>query len=314
MTVSYNNKMDNEAEFRACQQKPLIAVPTVLLAFVCVGTYYTNIYLGITGGISLWAGCVMNCIAGYFLFSPIHDGLHRSISSNQSFNDFIAFLTVNGLTPYASVKLFRFMHMQHHRYTNEPENDPDHFAGKGGWRILTLWFFWDVLYLIEYWKLRDTRPEKELRSVYLGLLLGLPLTGLMFYLFPVEIFWLWFVPNRMTVWLICYIFMYLPHRPHTIEQKDAPYQATLIRKGWDWLLDPLLVYQNYHLVHHLYPTIPFYRYKKAWFARRKFHTDYLPAEVSAFQLEPDAEKLQAGIELYAEKSAGEKEEPLAATA
>lgn len=29
-------------------------------------------------------------------------------------------------------------------------------------------------------------------------------------------------------------------------------------------MTPLMLYQNYHLVHHLHPSIPFYRYIQAW--------------------------------------------------
>ena len=44
-----------------------------------------------------------------------------------------------------------------------------------------------------------------------------------------------------------------------------------MRGGWG-LVDsrsrvaarPLLLYQNYHLVHHLHPVVPFYRYIKVW--------------------------------------------------
>ena len=298
--------MDDQALFKSYQQKPLVAVPTVILAFACVGVFYANIVLGIQGTIPLWFGCLVNCIAGYLLFSPIHDSLHRSVSSNHKFNEFIALLTVNGLTPYASVKLFRFMHMQHHRFTNEEDKDPDAFAGKGGWRIWSLWFFWDALYLVKYWQIRHERPQDEVKSVIIGLSIGLPITVALFYAFPLQIFFLWFIPNRMTVWLICYIFMYLPHQPHSVEQKDAPFHATLIRTGWDKLLDPVLMYQNYHLVHHLYPTIPFYLYKKAWFALEEYHTSQQPATVSAFQLKPDPDLLQQGINHYL----SEKIEPI----
>jgi fatty acid desaturase len=66
-------------------------------------------------------------------------------------------------------------------------------------------------------------------------------------------------------------------------QRRSLNQATVIRTGWEWLLTPLMMYQNYHLVHHLYPTVPFYRYKKAWLAREQFHESHQPAKVTAFQ-------------------------------
>ena len=37
-------------------------------------------------------------------------------------------------------------------------------------------------------------------------------------------------------------------------------------------MNPLMLYQNYHLVHHIHPTIPFYRYVQAW---RRAESDYL---------------------------------------
>jgi fatty acid desaturase len=47
----------------------------------------------------------------------------------------------------------------------------------------------------------------------------------------------------------------------------------------------LLAYQNYHLMHHLYPTIPFYRYRKAWLARLDQHLARKPAIVKPFSLQ-----------------------------
>ena len=40
-----------------------------------------------------------------------------------------------------------------------------------------------------------------------------------------------------------------------------------MRMGWEWLLTPLLVCQNYHLIHHLYPTVPFYKIHDAWYLK-----------------------------------------------
>ena len=39
-----------------------------------------------------------------------------------------------------------------------------------------------------------------------------------------------------------------------------------------WLMTPALLYQNYHLVHHMHPLIPFYRYLVTW---RRNEREYL---------------------------------------
>jgi fatty acid desaturase len=51
----------------------------------------------------------------------------------------------------------------------------------------------------------------------------------------------------------------------------------------------LFIYQNYHLVHHLYPTAPFYRNLKLWHAKKQFHEAQNPALVDAFSLRPKTE-------------------------
>lgn len=58
-----------------------------------------------------------------------------------------------------------------------------------------------------------------------------------------------------------YVFDYLPHRPHKIPAKVDPYKATHILKGPFSIkdFDLALLFQNYHLVHHLWPSIPFYK-------------------------------------------------------
>ncbi|KAJ3059179.1 hypothetical protein HDU98_004798, partial [Podochytrium sp. JEL0797] len=75
----------------------------------------------------------------------------------------------------------------------------------------------------------------------------------------------WLVPVRLSVLLLAYTFDYVPHRPHQVTILQNPYLAI------DGLLSPndvdlsyVLLYQNYHNIHHLYPTIPFYNYKMIW--------------------------------------------------
>lgn len=67
--------------------------------------------------------------------------------------------------------------------------------------------------------------------------------------------------------MIAVVFVILPHAPNKVGQEEDKYMATTMRMGWEWLLTPLLVYQNYHLIHHLYPEIPFYKMHKAWYLK-----------------------------------------------
>ena len=46
-----------------------------------------------------------------------------------------------------------------------------------------------------------------------------------------------------------------------------------MRVGGEGWLTPLFVYQNYHLVHHLHPSVPFYRYVRAWRRNEQAYLD-----------------------------------------
>ena len=65
-----------------------------------------------------------------------------------------------------------------------------------------------------------------------------------------------FVHNHSKLGLF---FDYLPHRPfkETSRWKNA-------RVYPSWLLNILLLGQNYHLIHHLWPSVPWYNYKSAY--------------------------------------------------
>lgn len=60
-------------------------------------------------------------------------------------------------------------------------------------------------------------------------------------------------------------FDWLPHHDLADTQRSNRYGgATRARVGMEWLYTPLMLSQNYHLVHHLHPSVPFYRYRKTW--------------------------------------------------
>ncbi len=279
---------EEHALLRSLQAKPDIAWPTVTL--FC-GGWAIGILLGVLTlelqVLPFWVGAVLSGITGYFLFSPIHDAIHRSVSKHAWLNDLVALATVNVLLPYASYKMLRWGHMQHHRFTNEVGKDPDAILTHAWHAPLTLWPFFEVFYLPLYWKHRHERPRVEMVQVMAQFVLGLALLAAVAWVMGPVYLAYWFVASRITLWLIVAVFVFLPHQPHTILQKDRPFQASLLRQGYEWLLTPVMAYQNWHLVHHLYPTVPFYRYKKAWLAREKFHEAQKPARVRAFQLVPD---------------------------
>jgi fatty acid desaturase len=81
-----------------------------------------------------------------------------------------------------------------------------------------------------------------------------------------SVLFCWIVPARLAIALVTFSFSYLPHYPHKTLASENRYRATRILLAW-WLT-PLVVYHNYHLIHHLYPGVPFYRYPKLFALKR----------------------------------------------
>jgi len=70
---------------------------------------------------------------------------------------------------------------------------------------------------------------------------------------------LWLAPAVIAILFLGFAFDLVPHHPHTTRER---YYDTRVQPGR--LLDVLLLGQNYHLVHHLWTTIPWYRYRQAF--------------------------------------------------
>ena len=83
-----------------------------------------------------------------------------------------------------------------------------------------------------------------------------------------EAFFLWVLPALIVMPVLAMFFAYVVHRPH---HETDPYRASnviLARGILQPLVTALFVFQNYHLIHHLNPRIPFYRYGEHFRARR----------------------------------------------
>ena len=69
----------------------------------------------------------------------------------------------------------------------------------------------------------------------------------------------WILPAVIAILWLALAFDLLPHLPHTTQER---YYDTRIYPGR--VLNFLFLGQNYHLVHHLWTTIPWYRYQRAY--------------------------------------------------
>ena len=283
-----NHSINNEDLFDALKQEPEFAWPTIILFLVCAGFIFGATWAAIYGHISYLTACLINGTSGYFLFSPMHDAIHSALGRSKQLNLWVGRISFLFYSSLVAFELMRFIHFRHHRNANGEGDEADQIVQSGpAWLRPLKWPFIDLIYgwkYLGYWK---DRPKSETRSViimFLTTLVVWPWLIINGYLMELLMFWI--IPQRISFFFISFIFVYLPHVPNEISEKEDAYRATSIREGMEWFLSPLMMYQNYHLVHHLYPNVPFYRMVKIWNARLDEHLSHDPAIVPGLGLYP----------------------------
>ncbi|MEI2701190.1 MAG: fatty acid desaturase [Baekduia sp.] len=254
---------------------PAVAWPTVALLAGTATVLAASCWLGLSGTWPLWASVLPNAVGAYLMFTVAHDATHSATSNRPRLNKLIGWLSTPFFAPQASFPVLRFIHMQHHRFTNHGAGiDPDGYTMAGpGWQRPVRWATIDLHYLWFYLQRIGERPRRERIGVAVQWIV---VTGLMVWaiaaggLVPLVVLVL--VPQRLAILWLAYAFDYLPHHSLTATPSEDRFRTTRNRIGLEWLLSPLLLYQNYHLVHHLHPVVPFYRYLRVW---RRNEDDYL---------------------------------------
>ncbi len=247
-------------------QTPAVAWPTLLLFTLALGLWLAALVAALQRLIPPPLAILLQTIAAFMQFTVLHDGVHRSLLRGYPrLNDVVTSLAGAFLGLVGVGAAFRYAHFKHHRLTNE-QQDPDLWSGHGRFFTLPLqWASADLYYGVVILRDWSGIPLKERWQMVFGVLLLVAV-------FAVcvaaghgwDAFWYWLVPARLAILWLAFAFNYLPHHPHRVVQRHNPYAATNVREGGEPAMKWLFLYQNYHLIHHLFPSVPFYRYLKIW--------------------------------------------------
>jgi ring-1,2-phenylacetyl-CoA epoxidase subunit PaaE len=133
------------------------------------------------------------------------------------------------------------------------------------WQVPLRFLVGDFGYMHYYLKRIRHRPKAEWRGlaysmvVFVGVLAIALGTGHLF-----EWLVLYILPARVMLFLLAWGFDWLPHHGLRPEDRRNRFKTTRNIVGAEWLLTPLFFYHNYHLVHHVHPKVPFYKYLSVW--------------------------------------------------
>lgn len=258
-----SSRIGANVELNQLRNCPDVAWPTVVMFFATTSVIGGVWYAAIAHGLPLWIGAIINGIAAYFLFSVVHDSSHNAVSRTKFVNEILGRIGLIYFAPLAPMDVARYIHMSHHKYTNDPEKDPDSFAHKlDAWTLLR-WFNFDFYYVKWFFQRGGAfaRRKYPALAAYVAFVV---ITSLVIIRmgYGMELLMLWLVPTRITSFLFVIVFVFLPHHPFEATARENEYKATALRIGGEWILSPLMANHNYHLIHHLYPTAPFYNYMK----------------------------------------------------
>jgi ferredoxin-NADP reductase/fatty acid desaturase len=259
---------------------PRLAWPTVLLFVGTVGLFTFEVWAVLAATWSPWLTVPIGAAVTFLMFSVLHEATHHAISTNTRLNNTFGHLSQPFVAAYTTFPLMQFIHIEHHRNTNESKaSDPDAWTSEGPWWQLPFrWATIDVWYMAFYLRRLRQRPQPEVVltlatfMAVASIFAAIAATGHLY-----ELVVLYLVPQRIGLTILAWWFDYLPHHGLTATQRENKYRATRVRVGGEAWLTPLFVYQNYHLVHHLHPSVPFYRYVRAW---RRNETAYLDRDAA----------------------------------
>jgi len=246
---------------------PRVAWPTLALLIGGLALWVFSSAMWLGHHWPWWISTLLNAVASYLLFTVAHDAAHHAAAADSRINEWMGRLATPLFAPHAAFRTWRFIHMQNHRFTNHDDgSDPDHFTMAGpAWQRPLRWVTVDLQYLVFYARRLGSRPRGEQveEGIALGVLVAVTVAAIATG-HVIDIVVLLFVPCRLAVLFLGWAFDYLPHsRLHHTPTEDK-LKATRNRVGLERLVSPALLYQNYHLVHHLHPVVPFYRYLAVW--------------------------------------------------
>jgi phenylacetate-CoA oxygenase/reductase PaaK subunit len=275
---------------------PRLALPTVGIFLGALAVWGLATWAALGHHAPPWVTIPAAAAVSFVMFTVAHDATHYSISRTRWVNALFGRMSVPFVASYVSFPVLGYIHIEHHRNTNEhggtePGADPDGFATAGpGWQTPFRWLTIDLWYAVFYLKRRPTRPVAE--SAEAGVLGVLTLAGIgaaaaTGNLWTVALVYL--IPQRIAVGTLGWWFDWLPHHGLEQTQRENRYRATRARVGMEWLFTPAMLSQNYHLIHHLHPSIPFYRYLTAWRRNEEAYLerDAAIATVFGHQLTPE---------------------------
>ncbi|MCV3215927.1 fatty acid desaturase [Plectonema radiosum NIES-515] len=230
--------------------------PTLLMFLTAVTMFVLSNFGYWMWGWQHWLCFSVNTIALHIAGTVIHDACHQSAHRNRVINAILGH--VSALMLVFAFPVFTRVHLQHHAHVNDPENDPDHYVSTGGplWLLPVRFLYHEVFFFQRQLWRKNELMEWFLSRLFVAAIFYISVQ----YHFLGYVLNFWFIPSAVVGLALGLFFDYLPHRPH--QERDRWKNARVYPNR---ILNLLIMGQNYHLIHHLWPSIPWYNYQPTYY-------------------------------------------------
>jgi len=253
----------------ATELSPRIAWPTLRLAVLLPLSQAGLIAAALSGLIPVWLAILPLGYIHFAYYTLVHESIHGNVVRAPGYawvHQFLGWLgALNMMTSYPGL---RRIHLMHHQHTNT-QSDPDYSLCHGPlWKSVGRVIFLRTLLLLPLpivrlvpaasYTMKQARLSANEMKVHAITVTALQLAfwvaiALGYAKLALLLYW---VPMMIGLVLLNVFFQWLPHVPF---DKTDRYHKAGVYLPW---AQRVLLGQNLHLGHHLWPSVPFYNYRR----------------------------------------------------
>lgn len=219
------------------------------------------------GSVWMWPAMLLHGIALIFLFAPLHETIHRTAFHSRRLNDSVAFMI--GVLLVLPREYFRAFHFAHHRFTQEPANDPELAVAKPATIPALAWYVTGLPYwrtalrglagralgrLPEQFYATDRQRRSVILEARIALVIYAAAAAASVGSGSTALLWYWLIPALLGQPFLR-LYLLAEHggcsrSQDMLENSRTTYTNALIRfLAWN---------MPFHAEHHAWPSIPFH--------------------------------------------------------
>ena len=248
--------------------------PTLLLLTSSAAIYVAAVAHLLTETTFSWWALAGIAFCTYAIYTPLHDAVHGAVTGmslqRRWINEWSGYVAAHFLG--ISFTAHRRSHLKHHRSTNHPSEDPDMVLSADNAYQLVLGWLKGVpkewLFAVSFEHFTDAEKVTVRREF-----IAIVLTRLTLLVFCADLgvtLLTLLVGQLIGNAVLVTLFAWSVHHPHTEQERMHTTTVYQARTGLDTVMTLLWGYQNYHAIHHLYPKVPFFRYRRVYKALKPY--------------------------------------------